>query len=296
MAPDGKSDSTLLKKVAKPNLDSIGSWFEGRLTKFIAGDEGSEGAEVAIGKSTSAPGGKSSDAVGPFSHYSAITGGGHTGQLGRAASSYDLGGANNNRLQPFHRTASAMAHRSPTALSAFQLRPLSAQSERSPSYTAETTYAPHPEQPEEQLASTSRRASSSHSGYGGQAESTMQPHVSLPSWGQSYDFDDTTVNQADKDEAADAGDFINPMMAFNPMGFTPPPQQGNQASYQLATQHDHLGHEEDDDDLGLGNASNRAKVTPKPAEEHNEDAKPSEPTKPTPPGEVHSRKPSMGCI
>jgi len=53
--------------MARPSLDSIGNWLEGRLTKFIAGDEATpvanEGVAVKEQKSF----------AGPFTHYSTIT-------------------------------------------------------------------------------------------------------------------------------------------------------------------------------------------------------------------------------
>lgn len=53
--------------MSKPSLDGIGSWLEGRLTKFIAGE--GEIAEESSGNVTTSKTGF----VGPFSHYSAIS-------------------------------------------------------------------------------------------------------------------------------------------------------------------------------------------------------------------------------
>lgn len=62
------------KQPTKPGLDKIGSWIEGRLTKFIAGEDDSStstSAPKAIStvKGAAAVGG----AVGPFSHFSTIS-------------------------------------------------------------------------------------------------------------------------------------------------------------------------------------------------------------------------------
>lgn len=57
---------------AKPGLDKIGSWLEGRLTKFIAGEEDGPAKAKPIpaaSKDASASGG----IVGPFSHFSTIS-------------------------------------------------------------------------------------------------------------------------------------------------------------------------------------------------------------------------------
>lgn len=55
--------------MTKPSLDGIGSWLEGRLTKFIAGEgEGEDSpAQANVSAALSKP------AYGPFSHYSSIT-------------------------------------------------------------------------------------------------------------------------------------------------------------------------------------------------------------------------------
>jgi len=56
------------KTTAKPGLDKIGSWIEGRLTKFIAGEEDGN-APATVKKIPPPPGGK----AGPFSHFSTIS-------------------------------------------------------------------------------------------------------------------------------------------------------------------------------------------------------------------------------
>lgn len=62
-----KSGSWISRTVAKPTLDGLGSWFEGRITKFVAG----EGEESASAPPVAAP--DPSQQVGPFSHYAPVS-------------------------------------------------------------------------------------------------------------------------------------------------------------------------------------------------------------------------------
>jgi hypothetical protein len=62
----GKANSWIGGKVAKPTLNGIGSWLEGRLTKFIA-DEGTEEVSKPAAAATSRP------SHGPFANYSEIS-------------------------------------------------------------------------------------------------------------------------------------------------------------------------------------------------------------------------------
>jgi COPII coat assembly protein SEC16 len=297
MSADGKNDSTLLKKVAKPNLDSIGSWFEGRLTKFIAGEEGSE-ADPITGKAIAGDSTKQANsAVGPFSHYSTITSGVHGNQMARAASSYDLSGANGlgARMPPSNRTVSAMSHRSPD-MEISQYRPSSAHSQRSNTFSGVNfTGIPPPSQPaEERPVFAPRRPSSTASGYGDQIESSLAPVVAMPSWGQSYDFDEATDLGTPTGDAADASNFINPMMAYNTTVAASSTQQVSQSSYRPASRQDE--EEETVDDLGLGNSARRASPPKPESGDNNENVKTSKPAdsaKPTPSGKrafVHPRK------
>lgn len=61
------------KQTGKPGVNKLGSWIEGRLTKFIAGEEDTEGP-IKAGPPAKGKGKESSGAaVGPFSHFSTIS-------------------------------------------------------------------------------------------------------------------------------------------------------------------------------------------------------------------------------
>ncbi|KAK4690011.1 COPII coat assembly protein SEC16, partial [Tremellales sp. Uapishka_1] len=85
------------RKTVKPGLDKLGSWIEGRLTKFIAGEE-----EQGIATKASAPPVTGAGSIGPFSHFSTISQPASSGQISRSESAVDLQSLNtsNGRLAP----------------------------------------------------------------------------------------------------------------------------------------------------------------------------------------------------
>lgn len=86
------------RKAGKPGVNKLGSWIEGRLTKFIAGEEDTEGPI----KATPPTKGKESSGapVGPFSHFSTISPG-PSNPVTRAASTADIAnGQYGGRLSP----------------------------------------------------------------------------------------------------------------------------------------------------------------------------------------------------
>jgi hypothetical protein len=86
------------RKAGKPGVNKLGSWIEGRLTKFIAGEEDTEGPI----KATPPTKGKESSGapVGPFSHFSTISPA-PSNPVTRAASTADVpNGQYGGRLSP----------------------------------------------------------------------------------------------------------------------------------------------------------------------------------------------------
>jgi hypothetical protein len=76
---DASANSWISKVASKPTLDGLGSWFEGRLNKFVAGEGGDDLSAAGIASAASAAAsrqpsqaGDKSTAVGPFSHFSAV--------------------------------------------------------------------------------------------------------------------------------------------------------------------------------------------------------------------------------
>ncbi|KAJ9093084.1 hypothetical protein QFC21_006580 [Naganishia friedmannii] len=270
------------KGLPKPKLENLGSWFEGTLTKFIAGEESESGDQKASGHMKKASSG--SAGIGPFSHFSAITPEATPALPSRTMSTYDIPAT--AYAPPIPRSGSAMSYRpQPAAQPATHQRPTSAmaygrQETRLSALSQVTTQADEPTGYEPSGYSPSGYAPD-HNGHtddpavnseAQQAEEkpsseSYEPAqeevhaVEIPSWGQSYTFEDTG-NQPVADDATgeDTGAFINPMANFitpavstHPSAAPTPP-----LPYQPRT-NDPNFEDEDDDDLGLGNASNKKK-------------------------------------
>lgn len=259
------------KGLPKPKLENLGSWFEGTLTKFIAGDEVPSTDAKASGHSKKSSSG--SAGIGPFSHFSAITPESTPALPSRAMSSYDIPGSASCSPPTIQRSGSAMSYRpQPAPKAATQQRPTSAMAYRQPdsrlsalsqvSTNAEETVV-------EEFAGEIAPAQSTQ--YQPDAGDTYkpaeeQPAVEIPSWGQSYTFEDTNQQESASGAEMDAGSFINPMANFitpaasmYPSAAPTPP-----AAYESpANRHDDFG-DDDDDDLGLGNSSTKKKPTPAP--------------------------------
>lgn len=248
------------RKGGKPNLENLGSWFEGRLTKFIAGDEELENKPVQTSAAK-----ESSDkaAIGPFSHYSAISSPNVTPNLTRS-STYDLSAQHAPPPGPHaYRSGSAASYRprQPSQLS--MQRPTSAMAYRPQDQPAFPEMTRISSRITEQDGVDSRRDSGPDDTTA--ADSTMVPEqqpaeaqFQMPSWGQSYDepeqIDGNPEGSADAD-AETEGAFINPMQTFiSPMGPAVSSYEPNAAA-QVASRP--AFDDEDDDDLGLGNASRK---------------------------------------
>jgi hypothetical protein len=100
------------RKTAKPGLDKLGSWIEGRLTKFIAGEE-DPNTTTQVKKVVPPPGGK----AGPFSYFSTIS-------ASRTPSTADLRSlhaehASTSRLSPSGRSAQLGEHGRETSGSSY---------------------------------------------------------------------------------------------------------------------------------------------------------------------------------
>ncbi len=273
-----ESSDLASKRAVKPNLQNVGSWFEGRLTKFIAGEDGEVAKPGELKKGEEKPG-QTSAPVGPFSHYSSIAPDAASPALARATSSFDLG--NRYAEAPaIARSGSAMAYRQvPPTLPV--PRPSSAMS-----YRASSGYMPplpatdserrlsseRVEDPSPFDQDSSRRGSSrGTSDYGQEIQpstniaipavaSLHQNEVSVPSWGQSYDFNDS--NQPDDTPSssfATPEGFVTPMQTMVPT-FGGTPVSHTPSGLRRVSTFDE--EEEDDDDLGLGNSSSKAKAKP----------------------------------
>jgi hypothetical protein len=81
------------RKSGKPGVNKLGSWIEGRLTKFIAGEEDTEGPIKATPPTKGKGKDSSAAPVGPFSHFSTISPG-PSNPVTRATSTADFANGN----------------------------------------------------------------------------------------------------------------------------------------------------------------------------------------------------------
>ncbi|CCM02366.1 uncharacterized protein FIBRA_04461 [Fibroporia radiculosa] len=102
-----KSGSWIGSKVSKPSLDTIGNWLEGRLTKFIAGEDSPLPPDASQK-------GRQQAFSGPFAHYSTISSASTSAAPSPQQSRIDLTDIPTSPPPPF-RTGSAMALRSSAA-------------------------------------------------------------------------------------------------------------------------------------------------------------------------------------
>ena len=224
------------KATAKPGFDKLGSWLEGRLTKFIAGDDETPAAApkpIPDAKDKSAP-------VGPFSHFASISPS-RSADVSRNPSIPDFG-------------ASGSMNSINGLLSA---GPPSMGGRSSPLSHASSNYGYDHTQ-----GSPSRRTATL------QGYSPFQPST-LP----------TAEEEAPRDDGGDSevGELLNPMAALS---FGAPTSKASYAPAESvpATQNEVDLGDDDEDDLGFGNAALSRNRTPMPpsgaATETSSDAKP----------------------
>ncbi|ORY32492.1 Sec23-binding domain of Sec16-domain-containing protein [Naematelia encephala] len=192
------------RKSAKPTL---GSWIEGRLTKFIAGDEDGHStaapkAPAAKSKSTATPA-----TIGPFSHFSTISPA-QSGTITRNHSTADLTGPNGHLgVFPDSRRTS-------------------------------------PSAPPRELGYQNQAEGSSTSSYGGDQYSHRQEASSgWTSWGASQEVPQETQDEGMVDEPIDESGLLNPMAALS---IGPPPVQQDYAPSAAAARKDDDLEDEDD--------------------------------------------------
>ncbi|KAK8864270.1 hypothetical protein IAR55_001516 [Kwoniella newhampshirensis] len=227
--------NALGRKVAKPGFDKLGSWIEGRLTKFIAGEEG----EGPAPKPTAASG----KPAGPFAQFSTISPNA-SGSVTRTPSMADFhGGAMTSNaflgVQSVSRTTSPAV-----------------------GFTSQFT-----ESSSGQAQPPSHASSMSSSSYGDQY-GQYQGGGSYPAWGEEAKHDDGEETPHIPIGLGDEGDFINPMsqLSLEPNG---PTSSGNSAYEPPAARvqsnnNAYAAEDDDEDDLGFGNKALSRDRTPKP--------------------------------
>lgn len=242
------------KQGSKPGVNKLGSWIEGRLTKFIAGEEDSEGPFKAAPptKGKEAASGTSTAPVGPFSHFSTISPG-PSNPVTRPPST--AGVRNGSQLGvdvDSRRTSPSIGqHKSSSSVS-------------SSAYGGD------------QYVTRGGGGAGGAGGAGGGGYGGYQPYVPDES---SHDRDDDTPHAL---EPAPGGDddveLLNPMATLS-LGASRQ-SQNDYAPPPPTTRRDEP--EDDEDDLGFGNTGLSRNRTPKPAEGAQTTGKKEDPKKAAP--------------
>lgn len=235
-----KTASWISRKMAKPSLDTIGSWLEGRFSKLIVG-EGDDGTEPPATEESH----PSKPTYGPFSHFSAISSATTSASPSPSPTPHAIATASDMPFGHAHvhidRASSAMDH-----LRSEVRRPSPVPRVASASATT-TTFA--------QSFNPASRYRSTLGSVGGVPESegsNGSEGQELSWWGSSsQDRSEPTPTAATfhkVDEAESGGNFVSLMDDYSP-GITPIAPRSSQSKYQS---HKDDGEEED---LGFGNSA-----------------------------------------
>ncbi|ODO08033.1 hypothetical protein I350_03616 [Cryptococcus amylolentus CBS 6273] len=228
------------KRGKQPGIDKIGSWIEGRLSKFIAGEEGEETAP----KPPTA-GGKSS---GPFAHFSAVSPD-LSGSVTRNTSMADVPSHNATNgylgVQPASRATSPASH----AVDNPQSQSYPSQSPYGVPQTLSRTSSP--------LATPNANtySSANNPSYGGPYSRQSQPphDKSSTAWDASpenLELESETPRAYEVPQKYEEDDLYNPMAQHSSGtdSYTPP-TSGPSKQQAFSDLND------DDEDLGFGNSS-----------------------------------------
>ncbi|KAF8503540.1 Sec23-binding domain of Sec16-domain-containing protein [Russula emetica] len=248
-----KTGSWIRGKVTRPSLDSLGNWLGGRLTELVAGNDDSPTMD---GDTTPH---ESKTFAGPFSHYSTITPS-TTSKVPSPQPSTDHSTFADAQKKHPQRTGSAQALRHNPQV---QIDRASSAMEYRPAYR---NSSPGPRIASASAATT--QFSQTNFNYGGYPYANEATNSSYQQssdgdlragawWGSSSTGNSSTTTPTvpllPNDRLSPSSDFVSlmevsPIPSISDSSITP-------RSSALAT------HEEDDDDLGLGNSSSKRKAS-----------------------------------
>jgi len=274
-----KGSSWITRKMPRPTLDNVWQTLEGRVHKFVAGDDddgSNPAASQSIGLSS-----QNSKVLGPFSHYSSISPESVSGTVSRVQSSNDLGQISTQTTTgglagPFHHNAtlqrpSSGAGYSPSYYSRDPRR-------ASPSNQYEgSTLSPVDHAPfRGQTSSVPPLHSYEHAAPAGSPSSVSSPSGTVTAdnitttsggWWESSNSYGTPANNtsqpvfesiADTPIADDGSGFIDPMASFGGPSFVSPGAPMSESPHPIApSPSSRTQYDEDEEDLGFGNSSSR---------------------------------------
>jgi COPII coat assembly protein SEC16 len=290
-----KSGSWIGSKMARPSLDKIGNWLEGRFTSFIAG----EGDSPKPGETN----GKAPTYGGPFAHFSTIS---STTPSAMSSPQMSAGNLPDTQLPaPPFRTGSAMALRTSTTSPA--------QIARASSAIDYLRYKPSPANHVSPIGASVTSGSPSKLqvpyGYPSGYPSLSKPDLSTPTaqedsadrlagpqvaswWGDQESVTPTATSFSHPDQEPASGGFISLMDAPS----VSESSSSTNAQFTAAARMQTMSREDidEEDDLGLGNSTKRAKApADAPAEPEKKAAAPAAATpekakEPEKPGEFYN--------
>ncbi|KAH9817670.1 Sec23-binding domain of Sec16-domain-containing protein [Melampsora americana] len=275
-----KGSSWISRKMPRPTLDNVWQSLEGRVHKFVAGDD-----EGNTESGNNGPAGLTlpNQAIGPFSHYSSISPASSSGTLSRAQSSSDLRFGVPSFSGPFQHGLSLQRPASGGGFSS------STSYERDPrqrstsalvtGYSSSDWYS-HAEDDDSNPATiTQPLLTDSQQNLGDDSSKTATPTTVVPAgggggggggwWeaaastggtpsGSVPPVTFTTFDAGSTPIAADDGSgFIDPMASFGIPSFSTS-NNGDFTNYRDDSSKAAYNDDDDDDDLGLGN-NNRKK-------------------------------------
>lgn len=238
------------RKSSKPGFDKLGSWIEGRLTKFIAGEEGEKEAPK--------PTATSGKAEGPFAHFSSVSPD-LSGSITRNSSMADVGShsASNGFLgiQPMSRTTSPAAQSQYNSYGQ-RSQPSGASHNNSlDAHSLSRATSPSTQTHNNFYASQSRPSSSSGSSYGDSQGRRTDFGGGFTPWsanaGAVQEEDgEMTPHAYGAPVGDDQAEFISPMA-----GLSIGPSMSTTPDYTPRASQPAYGLGDDDEDLGFGNSS-----------------------------------------
>lgn len=263
-----KGSSWIARKMPRPTLDNVWQTLEGRVHKFVAGDDEGSAENAGNGAVHS---NMPNQALGPFSHYSSISPGGSSGSLSRVQSSNDLRYENQTSTQsgPFQHApllqrpasgggfSSTIYDKGPRQRSTSAM--VSGYSSSSSWYpnSDSDTHTTTPAQPLLTQPHPDSRTDDSDAG----ASAAVVPTGGGGGWWEAASQGGTPVNaSAATFTAFDAGTtpddgsgFIDPMASFG----IPTLSTGATPDFATYRNNSHATYDDndDDDDLGLGNSN-----------------------------------------
>ncbi|KNZ64280.1 hypothetical protein VP01_1044g3 [Puccinia sorghi] len=274
-----KGSSWITRKMPRLTLDNVWQTLEGRVHKFVAGDD-DDGSNPVASKSIG-PSSQNSKVLGPFSHYSSISPESVSGTVSRVQSSNDLGQISTQTTTsglagPFHHNATLQRPSSGAGYSPSYYSKDPRRASPSNQYEGSTLSPVDYASFRGQTSSVPPLHSYEHAAPAGSPSSVPSPGETVTAdnitttsggWWESSNSYGTPANNtsqpvfesiADTPIADDGSGFIDPMASFGGPSFVSPGAPMRESPHPIApSPSSRTQYDEDEEDLGFGNSSSR---------------------------------------